>query len=225
MQIVPNELTSDSSGRQLRTRTVKHTKVTRGVGHIISRRSFRPKTRAMLKEEEHEEQHSPLLIERSPVHEQSPSQLNKRNGSHTGLNSSRVHFTGSTHTSPIRQRLNSSVSEELELLSTEERNQEYIERVTIFPEQTTDEPVDNDSGISELGGEDHPLSGEVGLRHGKSGKETVCSILTQVAIPFVIAGFGMMAAGLLLDAVQVSGMLKHLHTILYHKPIGPLFIH
>lgn len=74
-----------------------------------------------------------------------------------------------------------------------ERGVQFVERVTIV-----EEAGDNDSGISEVGGEDHPTS-PPGRR-----VEGVCAILTQVTIPFVIAGFGMMAAGLLLDAVQVS---------------------
>ena len=201
MQVAPNKLTSDTSGRQLRARAVKHTKGMSGADYTIQ-----PKTSAMFDEEEHQEQHSPLLTDHSPVHEQSPSQLHTRNNSHNGSTSSKVHYTSSTHTSPVRHRLNSSVSEENEFISTEERTETYIERVTIFPEQLNS-PVDDDSGVSELGGEDHPLSGDVPPRHRKTGKETVCSILTQVAIPFVIAGFGMMAAGLLLDAVQVCGML------------------
>ncbi len=66
------------------------------------------------------------------------------------------------------------------------------ERVTIVSEG-------EDSGISELGPEEH---NNPGARH-----EKLCTVLLQVGIPFVIAGFGMMAAGLLLDAVQVLFML------------------
>ncbi len=53
-----------------------------------------------------------------------------------------------------------------------------------------------DSGVSELAEEDAQSL-------ARPRREKLCSVLVQVAIPFIIAGFGMMAAGLLLDAVQV----------------------
>ncbi len=70
------------------------------------------------------------------------------------------------------------------------------ERVTIVSEG-------EDSGISELGPEEHTKT--PGTRH-----EKLCTVLLQVGIPFVIAGFGMMAAGLLLDAVQVLYTVHYL---------------
>ncbi|XP_064399874.1 solute carrier family 41 member 1-like isoform X2 [Halichondria panicea] len=66
-------------------------------------------------------------------------------------------------------------------------SEEEVERVTIMSEG-------EDSGISELGPEEHTNPG--------TKPEKLCTVLLQVGIPFVIAGFGMMAAGLLLDAVQ-----------------------
>lgn len=67
--------------------------------------------------------------------------------------------------------------------------------------QVNEEEGDGDSGIS---CEDHLLSEGQGAGgpHGPQ-KEKLRDILVQVFIPFMIAGFGMMAAGLLLDAVQV----------------------
>ncbi len=56
------------------------------------------------------------------------------------------------------------------------------------------------SGVSELADEDH-------LTSATKPREKLCSVLIQVSVPFIVAGFGMMAAGLLLDAVQV-----HTHT-------------
>lgn len=35
-------------------------------------------------------------------------------------------------------------------------------------------------------------------------KETLAAMIVQIVLPFFLAGFGMMAAGLLLDTVQVS---------------------
>ncbi len=63
--------------------------------------------------------------------------------------------------------------------------------------------VDGDSGIS---CEDHLLKESESLGAGGPRgpqKEKLRDILIQVFIPFMIAGLGMMAAGLLLDAVQV----------------------
>lgn len=64
-----------------------------------------------------------------------------------------------------------------------------------------------DSGVSELADED-------AQSFTSPRREKLCSVLVQVAIPFIIAGFGMMAAGLLLDTVQVhthSGYLPTQH--------------
>lgn len=71
---------------------------------------------------------------------------------------------------------------------------------------------DGDSGISEAA-EEHLLPRGSGARGREGGapapeyangkKETILETLIQIFIPFMIAGFGMMAAGLLLDTVQV----------------------
>lgn len=91
--------------------------------------------------------------------------------------------------------------------SFREAEGEYEERVVIL----SDGSGDADSGISlsEVAGarEDHP-----GSRHGGSRRlpgqlakqESLLQLVVQIVIPFFFAGFGMMAAGLLLDAVQVS---------------------
>ncbi len=83
------------------------------------------------------------------------------------------------------------------------------------------DPGDEDSGISELGGEDHPVLIEKGEgRHPPAGKggreekpEPLCTLIIQIIIPFFFAGFGMMLAGLLLDAVQVR---KATPSAVYH---------
>lgn len=82
--------------------------------------------------------------------------------------------------------------------------QGYRERVVIM----TGQEVEEDSGISEAT-EDHLLAGtdsrsrEVDTGRSEPRKETLWHVAIQVFIPFLIAGFGMMAAGLLLDSVQV----------------------
>ena len=72
---------------------------------------------------------------------------------------------------------------------------------------------DGDSGISEttaveerlLPSRGGPETSERAPEYGHAvKKETVLETLIQVFIPFMIAGFGMMAAGLLLDKVQVN---------------------
>lgn len=80
---------------------------------------------------------------------------------------------------------------------------------------------DGDSGISETA-EEHllPRGNRAGGREGgapapeyaKRKKETILETLIQVFIPFMIAGFGMMAAGLLLDTVQVC-LYSTLHAV------------
>lgn len=70
---------------------------------------------------------------------------------------------------------------------------------------------DADSGISlssEMAGEEHSacLGGGGGGNHSlrnEEKSESLLMLVVQIVIPFFFAGFGMMAAGLLLDAVQV----------------------
>lgn len=69
---------------------------------------------------------------------------------------------------------------------------------------------DADSGISlssEMAGEEHSAclgggGGNHSLRNAEKS-ESLLMLVVQIVIPFFFAGFGMMAAGLLLDAVQV----------------------
>ena len=80
--------------------------------------------------------------------------------------------------------------------------QEYTERVVIVTE-TDERAIDEDSGISEAA-EDQLLSESRDAEHKvEPRKETIWHVGIQVFIPFLIAGFGMMGAGLLLDKVQV----------------------
>ena len=82
------------------------------------------------------------------------------------------------------------------------------ERVVIQTVRSGEEE-DDDSGISELpyGHEEHLLD-PPGRR---IKRETLWDVCIQVFIPFMIAGFGMLAAGLLLDAVQV-GIKYHVNS-------------
>ena len=80
--------------------------------------------------------------------------------------------------------------------------QEYRERVVIMTDHE-DRAADEDSGISETH-EEHLLTDCRDTEHrAEPRKETMLNVAIQVFIPFLIAGFGMMAAGLLLDKVQV----------------------
>ena len=81
--------------------------------------------------------------------------------------------------------------------------QEYSERVLIMTGHE-DRVAEEDSGISEAP-EDNLLSDSRDVEHRvEPRKETIWHIAIQVFIPFLIAGFGMMTAGLLLDKVQVN---------------------
>lgn len=89
-----------------------------------------------------------------------------------------------------------------------EQRKGYVERVVIVSEPETN--GDADSGIAELAGEENGhIEGGDGLEHVvKKKRESLLVMMVQIVIPFFFAGFGMMAAGLLLDAVQVRS-----HTI------------
>ena len=68
-----------------------------------------------------------------------------------------------------------------------------------------EELPDEDSGISESASEDSALIIEtVKTPNGSHKKEKLLSIFVQIFIPFLIAGGGMMLAGMLLDHVQVN---------------------
>jgi hypothetical protein len=93
------------------------------------------------------------------------------------------------------------------------REREIVESAVIVTEPRAADKQDRDdgdSGISETAVEERLLppaspagTADKGLEYGGSGKkESILETLIQVFIPFMIAGFGMMAAGLLLDAVQ-----------------------
>ena len=87
------------------------------------------------------------------------------------------------------------------------------ERVIILSGTESFHEDEGDSGISEPA-EEHLLPQlQEGPPGGTDKREHICSICIQVFIPFLIAGFGMLAAGLLLDAVQVSHM--ELHVLVY----------
>ena len=92
----------------------------------------------------------------------------------------------------------------------EEEEEEECERERVVIQTVrSGEEEDDDSGISELpyGHEEHLLD-PPGRR---IKRETLWDVCIQVFIPFMIAGFGMLAAGLLLDAVQV-GIKYHVNS-------------
>ena len=65
---------------------------------------------------------------------------------------------------------------------------------------------DNDSGISESASEESNMLTELPERmvQPEKKKESLIGIILQIFFPYLIAGFGMMLAGFLLDYVQVS---------------------
>ena len=92
------------------------------------------------------------------------------------------------------------------------RESEVVETAVILTEPRATDKLDRDdgdSGISETAVEERLLprgaqeNGKSMSDYGNGKKESVLETLIQVFIPFMIAGFGMMAAGLLLDEVQV----------------------
>ena len=85
-----------------------------------------------------------------------------------------------------------------------EQGQGYRERVVILTEHEEGD-VEGDSGISEVMEEHLLADSREADQSGRAEprKETMWHVAIQVFIPFLIAGFGMMAAGLLLDKVQV----------------------
>ena len=91
----------------------------------------------------------------------------------------------------------------------EEEEEECERERVVIQTVRSGEEEDDDSGISELpyGHEEHLLD-PPGRR---IKRETLWDVCIQVFIPFMIAGFGMLAAGLLLDAVQV-GIKYHMNS-------------
>lgn len=94
-------------------------------------------------------------------------------------------------------------------VGVEEEEEECERERVVIQTVRSGEEEDDDSGISELpyGHEEHLL--ESSGRRIK--RETLWDICIQVFIPFMIAGFGMLAAGLLLDTVQV-GVKYHVNS-------------
>lgn len=83
----------------------------------------------------------------------------------------------------------------------EEEDEECERERVVIQTVHSEKEEDDDSGISELPyeHEEHLLD----LPRRRMKRETLCDVCIQVFIPFMIAGFGMLAAGLLLDTVQV----------------------
>ena len=129
------------------------------------------------------------------------------------------HVTAATNNARNRTRTvsgsssNQDITAETALLDNDNdddgviEGQGYRERVVILTEHE-DRDGEEDSGISEAT-EEHLLV-EVDQSRMEPRKETMWHIAIQVFIPFLIAGFGMMTAGLLLDKVQV---FQHDHNI------------
>lgn len=77
----------------------------------------------------------------------------------------------------------------------------YTERVVIGKDSREEE--EEDSGVSDLVCEDHHLeNAQNGNGHLLEKREKSWTIFIQIFIPFLIAGAGVMLAGLLLDEVQ-----------------------
>lgn len=108
-----------------------------------------------------------------------------------------------------------TTSRDLSFRSGEWRGREIMETAVIVTEPRgtgKQDRDDGDSGISETTAVEERLlphfegadtTRERVPEYGSAKKETILETLIQVFIPFMIAGFGMMAAGLLLDTVQV----------------------
>ena len=125
------------------------------------------------------------------------------------------HVTSTTNNARNRTRTmsgsssNQDFSPETALLDNDNDDEDliegqgYRERVVILTEHE-ERDAEEDSGISEAM-EEHLLadSREADPSRIEPRKETMWHVAIQVFIPFLIAGFGMMAAGLLLDKVQV----------------------
>ena len=103
-----------------------------------------------------------------------------------------------------------TVSQHLNFSNGEWRERHVVESAVIVTEPRAGEEGerdDGDSGISVTAAEERLLprgkeeEGGSSPEYGK--RESILETLIQVFIPFMIAGFGMMAAGLLLDKVQV----------------------
>lgn len=118
-----------------------------------------------------------------------------------------------------------TVSNDLSYRNGEWQKRSLMETTVIITEPRAADKLekdDGDSGISEEA-EEHLLPGTRDREGGGGGaptngkKETILETLIQVFIPFMIAGFGMMAAGLLLDRVQVGlcSMSPNV-SVLYH---------
>ena len=115
-----------------------------------------------------------------------------------------------------RNTAHSPVTNGYELAIEDVEVERERERVIILSSTESFQEDERDSGISEPA-EEHLLRQTEPTPDGPRvvKKERIISIFIQVFIPFLIAGFGMMAAGLLLDAVQVSHMLFFFVASLY----------
>ena len=73
---------------------------------------------------------------------------------------------------------------------------------------------EDDSGISESASEESSLMTETPKGGDKEAKEGWASVVLQIFVPYLIAGVGMMLAGMLLDHVQVKAKRMRLLLIL-----------
>ena len=125
-----------------------------------------------------------------------------------------------------------TVSRDLAFRDGEWRERNVVETAVVVTEPRAGdkrERDEGDSGISETTAEEYLLSSRTGSGGGPRGsgggggapdygngkRETALETLIQVFIPFMIAGFGMMAAGLLLDEVQVHTIYN---ALVLHRP-------
>ena len=141
--------------------------------------------------------------------------------------------------SPVRgeDETTFTASRDLAFRDGEWRERNVVETAVVVTEPRAGdkrERDEGDSGISETAAEEYLLSSRTGSGGGPRGsgggggapdygngkRETALGTLIQVFIPFMIAGFGMMAAGLLLDEVQVHTIYNALvlHRLILSLP-------
>ena len=133
-----------------------------------------------------------------------PSSPRKRFGKFEVLMTEKIHDSNGTtaQSSLIDEGENNEiVSAEKELVASPHPSSSEVERVKhlVLVE------VEDDSGISDSAAvEEIALIHPETRAHPVTEREGAVALILQVFVPFLIAGFGMMLAGMLLDHVQVT---------------------
>lgn len=153
-------------------------------------------------------------------------EVRKRRRRHRGDNSGQMDFELSNNP---RDGV-STITRNQTFRDGEWRESELLETTVIVTEPRATDKLDRDdgdSGISETAVEERLLprgskeSGGHAPDYGNMKKESVLETLIQVFIPFMIAGFGMMAAGLLLDEVQVCVVTRPIMAPYKYSTLSP----